>query len=150
MTDKANEQGWGSTVKAASEQIKSATDAVAEKIRPTVGDAVADGLKTGGEYTKAGMQNTGDALGLKGSKVSVDSRGSLTPSAEIQRPCTAQTTTAKAHDDLSNLADDVKGELPVPSKISQQSCYFQASTITHDCRRWQKHQDRPRKGHAGC
>ena len=70
MTDKANEQGWGSTVKAASEQIKSATDAVAEKIRPTVGDAVADGLKTGGDYTKAGIQNTGDALGLKGSKVS--------------------------------------------------------------------------------
>lgn len=70
MTDKANEQGWGSTVKAASEQIKSATDAVAEKIRPTVGDAVADGLKTGGDYTKAGLQNTGDALGLKGSKVS--------------------------------------------------------------------------------
>lgn len=69
MTDKANEQGWGSTVKAASEQLKSATDAVAEKIRPTVGDAVADGLKTGGDYTKAGIQNTGDALGLKGSKV---------------------------------------------------------------------------------
>ena len=69
MTDKANEQGWGSTVKAASEQIKSATDAVAEKIRPTVGNAVADGLKTGGDYTKAGIQNTGDALGLKGSKV---------------------------------------------------------------------------------
>ena len=79
MTDKANEQGWGSTVKAASEQIKSATDAVAEKIRPTVGDTVADGLKTGGEYTKAGIQNTGDALGLKGSKVRVDSRESLTP-----------------------------------------------------------------------
>ena len=71
MTDKANEQGWGSTVKAASEQIKSATDTVAEKIRPTVGDAVADGLKTGGDYTKAGIQNTGDALGLKGSKVKV-------------------------------------------------------------------------------
>ena len=69
MTDKANEQGWGSTVNAAAEQIKSATDAVAEKIRPTVGDAVADGLKTGGEYTKAGIQNSGEALGLKGSKV---------------------------------------------------------------------------------
>lgn len=68
MTDKANEQGWGSTVKAASEQIKSATDAVAEKIRPTVGDTVADGLKTGGDYTKAGIQNTGAALGLQGSK----------------------------------------------------------------------------------
>ncbi|KAL3132612.1 hypothetical protein ABBQ32_009140 [Trebouxia sp. C0010 RCD-2024] len=87
MTDKANEQGWGSTVKAASEQIKSATDAVAEKIRPTVGDAVADGLKTGGDYTKAGIQNTGAALGLQGSK----------------------TTTDKAHDDLNKVADDVKG-----------------------------------------
>lgn len=35
----------------------------------TVGDQVADGLKTGGEYAKAGIQNTGEAVGLKGSKV---------------------------------------------------------------------------------
>ncbi len=69
MTDKANEPGWGSTVKAASEQIQATTDAVAEKIRGTVGDTVADGLKTGGEYTKAGIQNTGEYVGLKGSKV---------------------------------------------------------------------------------
>lgn len=69
VTDKANEQGWGSTVKAASEQIQATTDAVAEKIRGTVGDTVADGLKTGGVYTKAGIQNTGEYVGLKGSKV---------------------------------------------------------------------------------
>ena len=69
MTDKANEQGWGATVKGVSEQIKATTDSVAEKIRGTVGDTVADGLKTGGEYTRAGIQNTGEYVGLKGSKV---------------------------------------------------------------------------------
>ncbi|DBA93631.1 hypothetical protein WJX82_000986 [Trebouxia sp. C0006] len=87
MTDKANEQGWGSTVKGVSEQIQATTDSVAEQIRGTVGDTVADGLKTTGEYTKAGIQNTGEYVGLKGSKPTSD----------------------KAHDDLSNLAHDVKG-----------------------------------------
>ena len=79
VTDKANEQGWGSTVKAAAEQIKATTDSVAESIRPTVGDTVADGLKTGGEYTKAGIQNTGEYVGLKGSKVRVHEVRQSTP-----------------------------------------------------------------------
>ena len=69
VTDKANEQGWGSTVNAAAEQVKQTTDSVAESLRSTVGDHIADGLKAGGEYTKAGIQNTGEAVGLKGSKV---------------------------------------------------------------------------------
>lgn len=59
ITDKANEQGWGSTVNAAAEQVKQTTDSIAKSLRSTVGDQLADGLKTGGEYTKAGIQNTG-------------------------------------------------------------------------------------------
>ena len=33
VTDKANEQGWGSTVNAAAEKVKNATDSIAESIR---------------------------------------------------------------------------------------------------------------------
>ena len=117
MTDKANEQGWGSTVKGVSEQIKATTDSVAEKIRGTVGDTVADGLKTTGEYTKAGIQNTGEYVGLKGSKVR-KRRFCQHQSCELAYDCSVDTvnmflqpTSDKAHDDLSNLAADVKGKV---------------------------------------
>jgi len=116
MTDKANEQGWGSTVKGVSEQIQATTDSVAEKIRGTVGDTVADGLKTTGEYTKAGIQNTGEYVGLKGSKVG-QRPFRQRQSCELDFDCSVDTadvflqpTSDKAHDDLSNLADDVKGK----------------------------------------
>jgi len=117
MTDKANEQGWGSTVKGVSEQIKATTDSVAEQIRGTVGDTVADGLKTTGEYTKAGIQNTGEYVGLKGSKV-WQRRFCQRQTGELDFDYSVDTadmflqpTSDKAHDDLSNLADDVKGKV---------------------------------------
>ena len=113
VTDKASEQGWGSTVNAAAEQVKQTTDSIAESLRSTVGDQIADGLKTGGEYTKAGIQNTGEAVGLKGSKVRAH-----TPQVLI-RLCGlpyrwllyAQPAHDKAHEDLDNLAKDAKSKL---------------------------------------
>lgn len=53
------------TVKSAAEGVESGARSVAESVRGTLGDGVANAVRTGGEYGKSGIIATGNALGFK-------------------------------------------------------------------------------------
>ena len=54
-----------SYVKSAADTMESGAASVAESVRGTLGDTVADTVKSSGEYGKAGITNVGNALGFK-------------------------------------------------------------------------------------
>ena len=54
-----------SYVKSAADGVESGANTVAESVRGTLGHTVADAVKAGGEYGKAGITKTGEALGFK-------------------------------------------------------------------------------------
>ena len=54
-----------SYVKSAADGVQGAAKSTADTVLPYTGETVANAIKTGGDYSKAGIEKAGEVLGFK-------------------------------------------------------------------------------------